>query len=101
MRMPTAFAIAAAIVLTVPAVPAFTPQAAAYEVEHYYVYCANDRIEVSFWDLEQMKVRRGSDVCQFMSYTSYSDALTFAGSSAAITRSIADLRGILYAIRPI
>ena len=25
-----------------------------------------------------MKVRRGSAVCQFMSYTSYSDALRFA-----------------------
>ncbi|CAN7521944.1 hypothetical protein [Mesorhizobium caraganae] len=42
------------------------------------VYCADDRIEVSFWDLEQMKVRRGSDVCQFQSYTSYSSALNFA-----------------------
>jgi hypothetical protein len=31
----------------------------------------------------------------------WGDALTFAGSQAAITRSIADLRGILYAIRPI
>ncbi|MER9405678.1 hypothetical protein NKI36_16730 [Mesorhizobium caraganae] len=42
------------------------------------VYCADDRIEVSFWDLEQMKMRRGSDVCQFQSYTSYSSALNFA-----------------------
>lgn len=49
-----------------------------YEVQRYTVYCADDRIEVSMWDLEQMKVRRGSDVCQFQSYTSYSDALTFA-----------------------
>ena len=53
-------------------------QAAAYEVEHYNVYCADDRIEISFWDIEQMKVRRGFDVCQFMSYTSYSDAMRFA-----------------------
>ena len=50
----------------------------AYEVDHYTVYCADDRIEVSMWDLAQMKVRRGSDVCQFASYTSYSSALTFA-----------------------
>ena len=52
--------------------------AVALEPERYTVYCADDRIEVSFWDLEQMKVRRGSDVCAFSSYTSYSDALTFA-----------------------
>lgn len=50
----------------------------ALEPEKYTVYCADDRIEVSFWDLEQMKVRRGSDVCQFASYTSYSSALDFA-----------------------
>lgn len=53
-------------------------QARAIEPERYTVYCADDRIEISFWDLEQMKVRRGSDVCQFQSYTSYSDAITFA-----------------------
>jgi hypothetical protein len=70
--------ILAACGLSVPAVPAFPGLAQAYEVEHYYVYCADDRIEVSFWDLEQMMVRRGSDVCLFRSYTSYSDALTFA-----------------------
>ncbi|UJW85290.1 hypothetical protein [Devosia sp. SL43] len=52
--------------------------ASAYEVQRYTVYCADDRIEVSMWDLEQMKVRRGSDICQFASYTSYSSALTFA-----------------------
>ena len=50
----------------------------ALEAQRYTVYCADDRIEVSMWDLEQMKVRRGSDVCQFASYTSYSSALTFA-----------------------
>jgi hypothetical protein len=50
----------------------------ALEPERYTVYCADDRIEISFWDLEQMKVRRGLDVCQFTSYTSYSDALNFA-----------------------
>lgn len=76
MRNALAFAVACG--LSIPAVPVFTPPTAAYEVEHYYVYCADDRIEVSFWDLEQMMVRRGSDVCQFASYTSYSSALDFA-----------------------
>lgn len=52
--------------------------AAAEDVEHYTVYCADSRIEISFWDLAQMKVRRGSDVCQFQSYTSSSSAMDFA-----------------------
>lgn len=52
--------------------------ASAYEVDRYTVYCADDRIEISFWDLAQMIVRRGNPVCQFASYTSYSDAITFA-----------------------
>jgi hypothetical protein len=42
------------------------------------LYCADSRIEISFWDLEQMKVRRGSDVCQFARYTSASSAMDFA-----------------------
>ena len=50
----------------------------AQEVEKYTVYCADERIEISFWDLAQMKVRRGSDVCQFASYTSRSSAMDFA-----------------------
>ncbi|MER8442824.1 hypothetical protein NKH52_06425 [Mesorhizobium sp. M1066] len=48
------------------------------EPERYTVYCADNRIEVSLWNLEQMKVRRSSNVCQFQSYTSYSSALNFA-----------------------
>ena len=52
--------------------------ALAQDVEHYTVYCADSRIEISFWDLAQMKVRRGSDVCQFASYTSSSSAMDFA-----------------------
>ncbi len=55
-----------------------TGPALALEAQRYTVYCADDKIEVSMWDLEQMKVRRGSNVCQFTSYTSYSDALRFA-----------------------
>ena len=53
-------------------------KAEAYEVDRYTVYCADDRIEVSMWDFAQMIVRRGNPVCQFASYTSYSDALIFA-----------------------
>jgi hypothetical protein len=52
--------------------------ATAQEVEKYTVYCADDRIEISFWDLAQMQVRRGSDVCQFATYTSRSSAMDFA-----------------------
>jgi hypothetical protein len=74
MRIVSALALAGNLF----AVLAAHAPAAAQEVERYTVYCADDRIEVSFWDLEQMKVRRGSDVCQFASYTSYSDALEFA-----------------------
>ena len=78
MRTNLALLMALSSALSVPVASVPLQQAAAYEVEHYYVYCADDRIEISFWDLEQMKVRRGFDVCQFMSYTSYSDALNFA-----------------------
>jgi hypothetical protein len=79
MQLRSVAAMALSCALSVPAgVSLSVRPAAAYEVEHYNVYCADDRIEVSFWDIEQMKVRRGSDVCQFASYTSYSDALTFA-----------------------
>ncbi|WP_206625760.1 hypothetical protein, partial [Mesorhizobium sp. M7A.F.Ca.US.001.02.1.1] len=42
--------------------------------QRYTVFCADDRIEVSFWDREQMKVRNGSDVCPFQRYASYSSA---------------------------
>jgi hypothetical protein len=68
------FRVAACLILA-----ALAPAAAlAQDVEHYTVYCADDRIEISFWDLAQMKVRRGSDVCQFASYTSSSSASDFA-----------------------
>ncbi|MBX3579650.1 MAG: hypothetical protein KF723_20800 [Rhizobiaceae bacterium] len=71
-------AIAAAIGLSIPAIPAFVQPAVSYEVEKYTVYCADERIEISFWDLAQMIVRRGNPVCAFATYTSYSDAITFA-----------------------
>ena len=70
--------LAAFTAIAVPVVWLTAEPVQALEAERYTVYCADDRIEVSFWDLEQMKVRRGFDVCQFMSYTSYSDAIRFA-----------------------
>ena len=70
--------LAAAVGLSIPALPVFVPRAEAYEVEKYTVYCADERIEASFWDLAQMIVRRGNPVCQLATYTSYSDALKFA-----------------------
>ena len=75
MRTNLALLMAISSALSVPVASVPLQEAAAYEVEHYNVYCADDRIEISFWDLEQMKVRRGFDVCQFVSYTSYSDAI--------------------------
>ena len=78
MRIPLSFALAIPVVLGLPAMNMATAPAGAYEVDHYTVYCADDRIEVSFWDRAQMIVRRGNPVCQVASDTSYSDALTFA-----------------------
>lgn len=78
MRIPTAFIPALLACTAVALLPAVTMPAAAQQVERYSVYCADDRIEVSFWDLAQMIVRRGNPVCLFASYTSRSDALTFA-----------------------
>ncbi|MGE0501972.1 MAG: hypothetical protein AB7I79_13590 [Rhizobiaceae bacterium] len=73
----TALAAVPPLLLAAYALSTDTP-AAAYEVERYTVYCADDRIEISFWDLKQMIVRRGNPVCQFASFTSYSSAITFA-----------------------
>ena len=70
MRIRSALA-ATILLLTAYAVQALEPR-------YYTVYSADGRIEVSMWDLEQLQVRRGSDVCQFTRYTSYSSALTFA-----------------------
>lgn len=46
--------------------------------ENYYVYCASGRIEVDSRDPDQMKIARGSGVCQFGSFGSRSDAESFA-----------------------
>jgi hypothetical protein len=49
----------------------------AYEVQHYWVYCIGTEVSVEMWDLEQMKVRRGSDVCQLYQSTSMSGAMSW------------------------
>ena len=66
------------IILSLSATLLAPVAALALDAEKYTVYCADDRIEISFWDLAQMKVRRGLDVCQFQSYTSSSSASDFA-----------------------
>ena len=48
------------------------------ETTHYSVFCASHRIEIDMRDLTQMKSARGSDVCQFSSFTSLSSAEDFA-----------------------
>lgn len=78
MREFVALASIAAYTLSLAAIVPPPVSARALEPDRYTVYCADNRIEVSIWDMEQMKVRRGSNVCPFTSYTSYSDALTFA-----------------------
>jgi hypothetical protein len=77
MRMRRAHLLVLSGFLAILAVSLPPRTAQACEVERYSVYCADDRIEISFWDLEQMIVRRGTPVCQFASYTSYSDAIRF------------------------
>ncbi|MES0218450.1 hypothetical protein NKL07_24220 [Mesorhizobium sp. C280B] len=42
-------------ILSILAVSMPVQKAAALEPERYTVYCADDRIEVSFWDIEQMR----------------------------------------------
>jgi len=59
-------------------VVAFMAMPFAAWAESYYVYCASDRIEVDSRDPEQMKIARGSGVCQLSSFSSRSDAESFA-----------------------
>lgn len=65
-------AIIAAAVIGVVAAP-FAAQAAGY-----YVYCANNKVEVDSRDFKQMKSARGSGVCQMGSFGYRSDAESFA-----------------------
>ncbi len=45
---------------------------------YYFVYCANDKIEISMRNLEQMKSARGSDVFQLGGFHYLSDAQDYA-----------------------
>lgn len=49
----------------------------ALEAQKYWVYCIDDKVSVEMWDLAQMKVRRGSDVCQLHESTSMSGAMSW------------------------
>ena len=62
--------------LLLPASPA-----KALEAEKTTVYCADRRIEIATWDLAQMQVRRGSNVCALSSFTSSSSAASFASKN--------------------
>ena len=68
--MRTAIAIAFAGLL-------FAQQSAA-ETSHYYVYCANGRIEVDSRNPQQMRAARGSGVCMLGQFNYLSDAQSFA-----------------------
>ena len=46
----------------------------AQEISRYRVYCIGEETSVEMWDLEQMKVRRGRDVCLLYEDTSASGA---------------------------
>jgi hypothetical protein len=45
---------------------------------HYYVYCANGKIEVDSRNPEQMRSARGSDTCMLSRFNYLSDAQSFA-----------------------
>ncbi len=60
----------------VAALIALTPFAA--HAASYFVYCANDKIEVDSRDFNQMKSARGSGICQLGSFNYLSDAQSFA-----------------------
>ena len=73
IRLPLLFGLAVFLAVVVSHLPA-----RALEAEKHTVYCADRRIEISTWDLAQMQVRRGQNVCAFSSFTSSSSATSFA-----------------------
>ena len=73
--MKLALALAFAAVLLLQHAP---QQAAAQSTSHYYVYCANGRIEVDSRNPEQMRSARGSGVCMLGQFNYLSDAQNFA-----------------------
>ncbi len=52
--------------------------AAQTSTTHYYVYCANNRIEVDSRNPDQMRSARGSGVCMLGQFNYLSDAQSFA-----------------------
>jgi hypothetical protein len=50
----------------------------AFGATKYYVYCANNRIEIDMRDPARMKSARGSDVCMFSEFNFHTDARNFA-----------------------
>ena len=57
--------------------------AAAPAWAEYGVFCINNRVTTEQWDLAQMRVRHGSNVCQFGSFGFSSDADAFAQKNFA------------------
>lgn len=70
MAKSSMFAVA---VLAAAALPAPAAHASGY-----YVYCANDKIEVDSRDPDQMRSARGSGICLMGQHSYLSDAQSFA-----------------------
>jgi len=64
------------IAILATALVALTPFAA--QAASYFVYCANDKIEVDSRNYEQMLSARGTPLCQLGSFDYLSDAQSFA-----------------------
>jgi hypothetical protein len=65
--------VTAALATALSALSALPAQAAGY-----FVYCANNKIEVDSRDFAQMKTARGSGICQMGSFGFRMDAESFA-----------------------
>lgn len=52
--------------------------AASPALADYYVYCANNRVEVTHSDPRQMRIARGSGVCTLGQFRYLGDAQSFA-----------------------
>ena len=56
----------------------FAITGSAFGQTKYYVYCANNKVEIDMRDLPQMRSARGSDVCMFGQFNFHTDAQNFA-----------------------
>jgi hypothetical protein len=52
--------------------------AGAAQAQGYYVYCANNKVEVDSRDPNQMRIARGSGVCLLSQFNYRMDAESFA-----------------------